>query len=246
MTPNEQLEDAMLHKSEGNKLYMKRQFTDAVSKYKTAILLMQYIDYKRLSVEQDAVFRKTLCSCLSNLAACYLAQASPDFAAAARVSKQGIALDPDNGLGLAEKLHFRRGKALCGLKRFDEAVTELKASLAYSGGKDKAVARALQDAQRSKASAAKKADKVWKGAFNGGGGGEEGDGGKKKRRMSGAEAHLAAMAESAKKETAVAHMEAGDGEDDVDEAAVTGWLVGAGLVAAAVGVGAYLWMRGSR
>ena len=118
---SEQLSRQIVHfKNEGDSHYKKKDYGEAIKLYSRAVELA----FTRPVWESSMRNREELSICLSNRAAAYMAidawvDAYVDAVAVLQLKNQWT------------KGHLRKGRALMGLKRFDEAVEAFRVGLTY-------------------------------------------------------------------------------------------------------------------
>jgi translocation protein SEC72 len=118
---SEKLSSQILYfKENGNTQYQKKNYDEAIKLYSRAVDLA----FTRPVWESSMRTREDLSICLSNRAAAYMAvddwiNAYVDAVAVVQLKNHW------------SKGHFRKGRALMGLKRFDEAVEAFKLGLTY-------------------------------------------------------------------------------------------------------------------
>ncbi|KAG9304739.1 hypothetical protein G9A89_003913 [Geosiphon pyriformis] len=107
-------------KDEGNKNFHAQKYTEAIKLYSLAVDMA----FQRPVWESSGLAKDELSVCLSNRAAAYIAVEAWVDAYVDAMAVIQIRRDWSKG-------HFRKGKALIGLKRYDEAVEAFKLGLGF-------------------------------------------------------------------------------------------------------------------
>ena len=140
---------AQLYKADGNNLFRDKKYEEAIACYKGALALLADDPAKAVAgeegVEDEATELATTCHC--NIAACALNCATlPDnFAVAEEHCDQVLATDPKHPKAL-----YRRGMALMGQNRLEEAEKAMHTAREVMGADDPQIVTALRQVDLSK------------------------------------------------------------------------------------------------
>lgn len=121
---------ALKYKDNGNAFFKEKKFEEAISEYAKGIELIQKDkgdDVDDVIGKTESELRNTYVNLLNNRSNCY--NLVSDFKGSLSDCERAIKVDPKSS-----KAHYRRGIALSGLKRFDDAVSALNSALEFTEG----------------------------------------------------------------------------------------------------------------
>jgi len=161
MSIDEKLDIANRYKEEGNALYKKKEFKQAIGKYSRATLYLKGIDtdlhgtpafLQAASVNPDqknCITKEQEKQCIqlnisvhNNLAMCMLQQDNSNFERVKHLAEVVIELDKNN-----EKAWFRHGQACVKLKDIDTALDSFKQVVSISGGANKEAVKSVKECE---------------------------------------------------------------------------------------------------